>query len=416
MVELVLQLVQGTIFRYWKRRDDGSPEMDGYMDDVRIYSRALSAADIAQLYNFRSPTLRRPQNNLGLVGYWSFNEGTSTVAQDYSGSGYNSTLQNGARWSSGKLGKGITFDGSDDYMELPAGVFGNYPTAGSTNNYYLTFSTWFKTTSTGVILGQTDGTSPPSAVTSFVPALYVDTSGYLRSSFIWHNSSGVQIVSSVDYRDNRWHHVVVTYGPGDAGDEKLFVDGIRVGRQFPLQYGYSATYKYFLGAGYGSTWTDPPSSGWGYFNGILDETRIYNRTLTDSEIKVLYGKGAATVGGGEKLKVTDGLIGHWTFNGNDMNWTSQTAGTAYDRSGKGNDGTLTNMDQLVAPVAGKVGQGLFLNGPAYNSNVYVSVADTAALKLQGGELTFSLWVKPVVNNWAAQYTSLVSSKERLMLL
>ena len=48
---------------------------NGAIDDVRIYNRALSAADVAQLYASGEAIIRKPANNLGLVGYWNFNEG-----------------------------------------------------------------------------------------------------------------------------------------------------------------------------------------------------------------------------------------------------------------------------------------------------------------------------------------------------
>src|SRR3989338_7510865 len=62
-------------------------------------------------------------------------------------------------------------------------------------------------------------------------------------------------------------------------------------------------------------------------------------------------------------KLTSGLVGHWTFDGQDTNWTSATAGTTADKSPAGtNTGTLTNMSQSTSPTIGKVGQGMYFNG------------------------------------------------------
>ncbi|PIT86830.1 MAG: hypothetical protein COU33_00995, partial [Candidatus Magasanikbacteria bacterium CG10_big_fil_rev_8_21_14_0_10_43_6] len=52
--------------------------MDGKIDEVRVYNRALSASEISALYKSGSVSHKVP-NNLGLVGYWSMNEGTSTT-------------------------------------------------------------------------------------------------------------------------------------------------------------------------------------------------------------------------------------------------------------------------------------------------------------------------------------------------
>ena len=54
----------------------------------------------------------KPPTNLGLVGYWSMNEGTGTMAGDGSGNGNRGTLTNGPTWVDGKRGKALNFDGS----------------------------------------------------------------------------------------------------------------------------------------------------------------------------------------------------------------------------------------------------------------------------------------------------------------
>jgi hypothetical protein len=64
----------------------------GTMDDVRIYSRALSAPEVTGLYT-NSPYV----SNSGLVGWWKLNDGGAaapTTATDSSGNGNNGTLTN----------------------------------------------------------------------------------------------------------------------------------------------------------------------------------------------------------------------------------------------------------------------------------------------------------------------------------
>jgi hypothetical protein len=61
-----------------------------------------------------SATLFAPPNNLGLVGYWSFNDGNGTTATDFSGQGHNGTLENldpDTAWIDGRQGKALTFSG-----------------------------------------------------------------------------------------------------------------------------------------------------------------------------------------------------------------------------------------------------------------------------------------------------------------
>jgi hypothetical protein len=69
----------------------------GKLDEVRIHNRALSPAEVADLYNF-SP---------GPVGYWKFDEGSGTSAADSSGNGITGTWSGSGtqHWTSGKIGK-----------------------------------------------------------------------------------------------------------------------------------------------------------------------------------------------------------------------------------------------------------------------------------------------------------------------
>jgi hypothetical protein len=93
-----------------------------------------------------------------------------------------------------------------------------------------------------------------------------------------------------------------------------------------------------------------------YFSGLIDDVRIYNRALSADENKRLYRIGATLKL--NKPTYTDslqtGLVGFWSFDGPDM-----AENIAYDRSGQGNNGTLTN-----GPVRtiGRIGQALEFDG------------------------------------------------------
>ncbi len=92
--------------------------------------------------------------------------------------------------------------------------------------------------------------------------------------------------------------------------------------------------------------------------------------------------------------LSSGLVGHWTFNGADTNWTSATAGTVADLSGNNNTGTLTNMSRATSPVSGKIGQALYFDG----SDDQMSVNDTDDSLDGVGAETLALWFYPTVDN------------------
>ncbi|MBU6320943.1 hypothetical protein KGO04_00145 [Patescibacteria group bacterium] len=59
----------------------------------------------------------RPPNNLGLVGYWNFDEGSGTVAHDRSGQGNNGTLVNAPTWVKGKVNGALSFNGTNQCVD-----------------------------------------------------------------------------------------------------------------------------------------------------------------------------------------------------------------------------------------------------------------------------------------------------------
>ena len=80
----------------------------------------------------------------GLVAYWSFDEGSGNIAYDASGNGNHGTLINGPKWTQGKIGQALSFDGVDDYVDTPL-------LQNSVTEY--TIEAWIKTTKNqGVIV------------------------------------------------------------------------------------------------------------------------------------------------------------------------------------------------------------------------------------------------------------------------
>lgn len=103
------------------------------------------------------------------------------------------------------------------------------------------------------------------------------------------------------------------------------------------------------------------------------------------KMTVKQGSNKITVNSNQNTFLKNGLVGMWSFNGPDISGT-----TAYDRSGQGNNGTLTNGPK---PVIGKVGQGLSFA----TLNNYVNVG--ATIFSSNAPFTISAWVNPsVVNN------------------
>ncbi len=202
----------------------------------------------------------------GLVGYWPFDEGTETIAYDYSGNNNHGTLYNGPQWVDGKVGKALSFDGVDDKVEVP-----DSPSLDIRKN--LTIMAW--------VYPRTQLASIGDIVRkgrSYILG-WVDRGSDVFACWIYDTAwRQFRFSKPYSYYIGKWWYFVLTY---DGSYVKLYVNGI-----LDREYNYVSTINistYSLGIGWGS----PEYSG-EFFNGLIDEVRIYNRALSDAEIKALY--------------------------------------------------------------------------------------------------------------------------------
>jgi len=321
--------------------------------------------------------IHRAPNNLGLVGYWSFNDATSTKATDFSGNKNTGTLTgaNGLpRWTGGKLGSALSFDGVDDYV-----------TAGDINALdnisAVTFTAWVKPNSPSTlkdIVGKwsSSGNNGITLHTSY---------DYGTDDILWGGWNGNTFLESTTnwFTNNTWHFVVGVFDGtqiGNAGRLKLYGDGV-------LQtVSYTGTvpattpntaYDVRIGA---------DSEGGRNFPGVIDDVRVYNRALTATEVANLY-KSSALVQvnpSAQNKALTSGLVGLWSFNGQDMDW-SQTSAEARDRSGQNNHGDVIGPKVAI----GQVGQALSFDGvdDYVNANSGTSLDNLSAISV-------SAWIYP----------------------
>jgi len=248
-----------------------SNPFEGSMDDVRIYNRVLTAAEIKQLYNQSSAKVNTSQNpagtlSSGLVGWWTF-DGKNLIqnAADSSGLGNNGTLQGFGATSSavvaGKLGQGLKFDGVNDYVKI-----GTYDIGGGT----ITTCAWvYITAATG-----------NGAVIGDVAYFMAVTSTDGRINVTSNNNNYANSASSA-ITNNKWNHVCAVRL--DSGTASLYANGVLSGT--PNQTNTIVTSAFTTAIG---TRGNAPAF---YFKGNIDDVRLYSRALSASEIKQLYNMG-----------------------------------------------------------------------------------------------------------------------------
>ncbi|MFA6091066.1 MAG: LamG-like jellyroll fold domain-containing protein [Candidatus Gracilibacteria bacterium] len=202
-------------------------------------------------------------SNIGLSGYWSFDQGNGNIVKDDSGNGNSGNFIGSPLWGTGKLLGGIDVGNGGGYARIP-----NSSSIDLGNQITIAF--WIKDSGTSAVWG------------SFISKINMGTSGYM----IQRNESTQDIYMRIDTStgvnqtigiipnilDGNWHHIVWTL---DNGAKKGFKDGILI-----INENYSP--------GNGFSITSQPLDIAAYLIGKIDEVRIYNRALSDSEAQALY--------------------------------------------------------------------------------------------------------------------------------
>ncbi len=197
----------------------------------------------------------------GLVAAYGFDQGSGTVAPDSSGNGNNGTIAN-ATWTTGRFGGALNFNGTNAYVNLPA--------LGTFYNSGFTLEAWVKKASTTQVdkgvLGSWTGDSNGG------PMMWVD---HIQGHYYLTLSKGLSnyLDSGTTPSAGTWQHVAATY---DGSTARFYVNGTLVASQpWTASVGDANTWK--IGA-YGSSAT-------GFFDGSIDEVRIYDHALDAGSIQ-----------------------------------------------------------------------------------------------------------------------------------
>lgn len=214
-------------------------------------------------------------NDPNLVGWWKFDEASGKAAADASKYGHKCTLKGDLSFSAGSLpgegnsspgriGRALKLEGGDDYVEIAGykGVTGTRP---------RTVAAWIKTTiDRGEIISW--GADDYGRMWTF---------GFIRGRIGVTPKGGYLYINDAVH-DNQWHHLAAVVQkaelPNLYDDVKLYKDGtlaeihdIGLLDLWPIETGSKLDVR--IGR---------------RFNGLIDDLRIYDRALSEDEIKVLF--------------------------------------------------------------------------------------------------------------------------------
>jgi len=231
----------------------------------------------------------------GLVGWWKFDEGSGATTADSSGNGDDGALATGATWTTGPtvtatpgFQKALAFDGSSGYVSASTNVSTIMPAADAAQS----ISWWMKVAA-----------NPSSGTVQSIISLTNDSNGSaVQPGFRNNPSTGVMqigvweyggtfLVSAAPPAATIWHHYVYTYdgthslpgNPGVLGTYKLYIDGTLAASASASAV---APQKYVPTRLDFGRWTNF-GNGAEYFQGSLDDIRIYNRAISQAEVHSL---------------------------------------------------------------------------------------------------------------------------------
>jgi hypothetical protein len=258
-------------------------QFNGLIDEVRVYNRALSTAEIGNLYRMGGDTINASQagkNMTGLVGHWTFDGGANTKMIGTGGTAYDSSGNNntgqisGATQVEGKLGQALSFKSSGDYIKST-----NLGDAAMTENSPLTISAWFNPKSN---VGETYIAQRGSIYLTHYPDHNLFF-GVLGGTQLYRLSTD----NSINL--NSWQHIVVTWdGSLNASNVHFYVNGSAedgTARDGVNPSDNSSEVLYI-----GNSYLHNRN-----LDSSLDDVRIYNRALSSTEIGDLYRMGRVKV-------------------------------------------------------------------------------------------------------------------------
>ncbi len=328
----------------------------------------------------------------GLVGLWHLDDSEN----DSSASGFDGIWNGSEEYTPGLFNtNGGTFDGSTDYIQIDD----------VTNYYPMTISLWFKSNDiiTMGLVGNYQGASYNGwhiyQHTTLGYGLYYYTTGSSTT-----NRTGTPLAGEVEV--GKWKHLVATV---DSSGAKIYINGVldEQGVWTGTPGIPSTTNKMRIGAYGGTMLTNK-------FNGDIDEVAIWNRSLSEPEVRQIYGAymdanyysevidtgdtgnpteynsikfNTEEVSYGSEINPTtekslaDGLVGLWHLN------ESSGATTFADSSGNGNNGTCSNCPSQAT--------GLWeTNAFDFSGTSEEIILGTNPNILPTNAISYSVWVKP----------------------
>lgn len=215
--------------------------------------------------------------NIGLLGYWKFDEGTGTTAADSSGSvpANNGTLAGGAAFSASAAP--ITSFANPGALSVSAATSSKVMVPNSGIN---------RLTNTFTVMGWVNP-STVSGIQRVISSARTTTSGNgwafgLNNTFLQFSTYGVKdyfTTQGTGMKAGQWYHIAAVMDSSNA--VSFYIDGVLVEKVTSAGPGIADTDDVLLIGARTNNGATTLTDG---FNGLIDDLKIYNRALSASEI------------------------------------------------------------------------------------------------------------------------------------
>ncbi|MBB3112854.1 alpha-L-arabinofuranosidase [Paenibacillus phyllosphaerae] len=249
--------------RWWKKKSVRGAAVAGMIAAMCVTSLTPIYAEVEQ-GDASAAHLAAADDSLLL--HYTFDQGSGTTASDASGHELHASLQGGAAWSTaGKTGGAIDLNGTNGYLKLPNGLMvSQHDVTISSWVYADTLSTWARVFDFG------------SSATNYMFLTLKNGDGNVRFGLRPEGSGETGLAGPPFPTSKAWQHIAFVIS---GNTYTLYINGIQVGSVSNMQLDPSdlgSTANNYIGRSQFSA--DP------YFDGKLDDFRIYSRALSGQEL------------------------------------------------------------------------------------------------------------------------------------
>lgn len=351
----------GGVFKFGNRNNalSNSP-FSGKLDQIRIFNKTVSSSEVTTLYTESTSTVNTLQvlGDTSCTATYTFEGNANDLSTNYNGTSsnviydYNGTESN-ITYATGKFGKAAVFNGSSSEVTI-----NNFATLSQVG-----ISMWVNiadvTSSYGLI------TKYASNDREFSIYNYQASNGFIAALYYNGNNSNSITLTASDYlTNNTWHHIA--YTADGVNKPRLYIDGVQTleTAQSNNNTYYSTSQPISLGSFAGSASY--------FFDGKIDQVRVFKESLSPGEISSLYNETATSAASG-------------TIN--------NPSTVAYYKMAGGSDETgsydATTINNVNFNVEGKYGFAGKFNG----SSSQIVLPNSLDSALGNNNFSYSFWIK-----------------------